>query len=88
MAGIQSKGDSVKLVHYWRTAHQRNSVRALGISVLVSFGGGIWSALPNAFVDRLPLWLIFAVPCAISALGLLGAYTKQASLEGNNVDAK
>lgn len=79
----------MNLVSYWRTAHKRNSVRALIVGAAVPFVGGIWSALPGAFVDRLPVWLIFMVPCAISALGLLGAYTAQPSLEEKpNVDAK
>ena len=68
-------------VSYWKEAHKRNSVRALIVGVLVPVVGGIWSALPGAFVDRLPVWVVFAVSGAISALGLWGAYTKQSSLE-------
>lgn len=79
----------MNLVSYWRTAHKRNSVRALIVGVAVPFVGGIWAALPNAFVDRLPMWLIFAVPCAISAFGLWGAYTAQPKLaEKKDVDAE
>jgi hypothetical protein len=79
----------VKPVAYWRTAWKRNSVRAHFLGFAVSFVGGVWAALPNAFVDRLPTWLIFVVPCVISVAGLLGAYTKQSSLDDTpNVDAR
>lgn len=70
----------MKLVSYWRTAHKRHSVWALIAGVLVPFAGGIWASLPGALIDRLPLWLILAVPCVISALGLIGAYRKQRGL--------
>lgn len=70
----------MKPVSYWRTAHRRNSVRALILGAIVSFAGGIWAALPGAIVDRLPIWIVFGVPCVISTLGLLGAYTSQRSL--------
>ncbi len=78
----------MSLVSYWRSAHRRNSVRALILGTAVPFIGGVWAALPGAFVDRLPIWLIFAVPCVISAVGLVGAYTSQPSLEKTNVDTK
>lgn len=79
----------MSLVSYWRTAWKRNSVRAHYLGFAVSFIGGVWAALPGALVDRLPMWLIFAVPCAISAFGLWGAYTAQPKLaETNDVDAK
>jgi hypothetical protein len=70
----------LKPVSYWRTAHKRNSVRALLVGTLISFVGGVWAALPGAWVDRLPVWIVFGVPCLISAAGLLGAYTSQGSL--------
>ncbi|WP_213763513.1 hypothetical protein [Caballeronia sp. dw_19] len=78
----------MNLVSYWRTAHKRNSVRALIVGVAVPFAGAVWSYLPGAFVNRLPVGVIFGVPCVISALGLLGAYTKQPTIEENNVDAE
>jgi hypothetical protein len=78
----------MKLVSYWRTAHKRNSVRALLVGVGVPIIGGIWSALPGAFVDRLPIWLVFLVSGGISLIGLWGAYRKQSSLEESNVDSK
>lgn len=78
----------MKLVSNRRTVHKRNSVRALIVGTAISFAGSVWAALPGALVDRLPMWLIFAVPCAISAFGLIGAYTAQSSLEKNNVDAE
>lgn len=70
----------MSLVSYWRSAHKRNSVRAHIIGFVVTFGGGVWAALPGAWVDRLPAWLLFAVPCGISALGLIGSYTSQSNL--------
>jgi len=70
----------VKPVPYWRAAHKRNSVRALIVGTLVPLVAGIWSALPGALVDRLPLWLVLGISAAISGLGLLGAYTSQRSL--------
>lgn len=70
----------MKPVSYWRTAHKRNSVRALIVGTAVPLLGGLWSALPGALVDRLPLWLVLLVSAAISAAGLFGAYTSQRSL--------
>lgn len=70
----------MSLVSYWRRAWKRNSVRAHYIGFAVSFIGGVWAALPGAWVDRLPAWLLFAVPCAISALGLVGSYVAQPNL--------
>ncbi|WP_176079309.1 hypothetical protein [Paraburkholderia tropica] len=71
----------MKPVSYWRKAHRRNSVRALMLSTAVSFVGGVWSALPGAWVDRLPTWVALSVPCVISAVGLALAYLHQPSLE-------
>lgn len=71
----------MKPVSYWRKAHRRNSVRALIASPAVSFVGGVWSALPEAWIDRLPTWLVLSVPFAISAVGLVLAYLHQPSLE-------
>lgn len=70
----------MKPVSYWRTAWKRNSVRAHYVGFAVSFAGSVWATLPNAWVDRLPTWLVLAVPCVISIAGLYGAYTKQRSL--------
>ncbi|NPT39673.1 hypothetical protein [Paraburkholderia xenovorans] len=71
----------MKPVSYWRSAHRRNSVRALMASTAVSFVGGVWSALPEAWIDRLPVWIVLSVPFAISAVGLVLAYLHQSSLE-------
>jgi hypothetical protein len=73
----------LKLVTYWRTAHRRNSVRALIVGTLVPFVAGIWASMPGTFVDRLPTWLVFLVSGAISAAGLFGAYTKQRGLNND-----
>lgn len=81
MAILQNEGDNVKPVSYWRTAHKRNSVRALIAGTLVSALGAAWAALPNALVDRLPLWVTLAVPTLIFSFGLWSAYTHQTSLE-------
>ena len=67
----------MKRVSYWRTAHKRNSVRALIVGTVVPFVAGIWSAAPGSLIDRLPLWLVFSISAAISAAGLVGAYTSQ-----------
>lgn len=71
----------MKPVSYWRKAHRRNSVRALMFSTAVSFVGGVWAALPGAWVDRLPTWLVLLVSFSISAAGLVLAYLHQPSLE-------
>jgi hypothetical protein len=70
----------MRLVSYWRRAWKRNSVRAHYLGFAVSFIGGVWAALPGAFVDRLPTWLIFLVPCAVSLYGLYGSYVAQSNL--------
>ncbi|WP_167627126.1 DUF7940 domain-containing protein [Paraburkholderia caballeronis] len=46
-------------------------------STALSAAGGAWSALPDAWIDRLPLWVVLAVPCVISLLGIVGAYLRQ-----------
>lgn len=69
-----------ELVPYWRTAHRRNSVRALIVGTLVPFAAGIWSSVPGSLIDRLPLWIVLGVSATISAAGLFGAYTSQRSL--------
>lgn len=71
----------MKRVPYWRTAHKRNSVRALLFGVVVSFVGGIWAALPGAYVDRLPTWVIFLASGLISAAGVAGAYISQGGID-------
>jgi|AraplaCL_Col_mMS_1032034.scaffolds.fasta_scaffold18165_3 hypothetical protein len=71
----------MSLVSYWRTAHKRNSVRALIIGTVTPLITGIWSALPGAFVDRLPLWLVLTISAGISAIGLAGAYIAQPALQ-------
>jgi hypothetical protein len=71
----------MKRVSYWRKAHKRHSVRALLTGAAVSAAGAAWAALPGALVDRMPMWLVLSVPAAIFALGLIGAYTHQSSLE-------
>jgi hypothetical protein len=68
-------------VSYWRKAHKRNSVRALITGTVVSAISAAWASLPNSLVDRLPLWVAWSVPAVIFALGLIGAYTHQTSLE-------
>jgi hypothetical protein len=71
-----------ELVPHWRTAHRRNSIRALILGAVVPFAAGIWSSIPGSLLDRLPLWLVFGISAVISAAGLLGAYTKQGGLDG------
>ncbi|PRZ51232.1 hypothetical protein BX589_12073 [Paraburkholderia fungorum] len=71
---------NMKPVPYWRTAHKRNSVRALIVGTVVPFAAGIWSSIPGSYVERLPLWLVLGISAAISGLGLIGAYTNQRSL--------
>jgi hypothetical protein len=71
----------VKRVSYWRTAHKRNSVRALIVGTIVSALGAAWTTLPNALVDRLPLWVAWSVPAIIFAFGLWSAYTHQSALD-------
>lgn len=71
----------MKPVRYWRTAHKRNSVRALIVGAVVSAAGAAWASLPNALVDQLPMWVAWSVPAAIFVFGLWGAYTHQSSLE-------
>jgi hypothetical protein len=78
----------MKLVSYWRTATKRNSVRVMIIHFVLALIAGTWSALPGAFVDRFPHWAVWAVSAFLAALGLLGAYTKQSSLEEPHVDAE
>jgi hypothetical protein len=68
-------------VSYWRKAHKRNSVRALIAGTVVSALGAAWASLPDALVNRLPLWAAWSVPAAIFAFGLWSAYTHQTSLE-------
>lgn len=68
-------------VSYWRTAHKRNSVRALIAGTVVPVVAGIWSALPGALIDRLPVWVVLLISGAIAAAGLLGAYVKQGGLD-------
>lgn len=68
-------------VSYWRHAHKRHSVRALILGTIVQAAGGVWASLPGAYIDRLPLWVPFAVGGVIFAFGLWGAYTHQTSLE-------
>lgn len=70
----------IKPIPYWRTAHKRNSVRALIVGAVVPFVAGIWSSVPGSLVDRLPLWLVLGISAAISCAGLFGAYTSQRSL--------
>ncbi|MFM0638089.1 hypothetical protein PQQ63_15410 [Paraburkholderia metrosideri] len=70
----------MKPVSYWRTAHKRNSVRALIVGTVVPFMAGIWSAIPGSLMDRLPLWLVLGISAAIGGAGLVGAYTSQRSL--------
>lgn len=72
----------MKPVSYWRTAHKRNSVRALILGAVVPFAAGIWSSVPGSLLERLPLWLVLGISAVISAAGLLGAYTKQGGLDG------
>jgi hypothetical protein len=72
----------LKPVSYWRTAHKRNSVRALILGAVVPFAAGIWSSVPGSLLERLPLWLVLGISAVISAAGLLGAYTKQGGLDG------
>ncbi|MBN3848136.1 hypothetical protein G3N58_15045 [Paraburkholderia sp. Ac-20342] len=55
-------------------------MRALIVGTVLPFAAGIWSAMPGSIIDRLPIWLVFAVSAAISGLGLLGAYTSQRSV--------
>ncbi|MFM0226175.1 DUF7940 domain-containing protein [Paraburkholderia dipogonis] len=76
----------MRLVSYWRRAHKRNSVRALIVGTVAPLITGIWSALPGAFVDRLPLWVVLLISAGISAIGLAGAYTSQPSLQEKNDD--
>lgn len=71
----------MKRVLYWRKAHKRHSVRALIVGSVISALGAAWAALPGALVDRMPMWLVLSVPAVIFALGLIGAYTHQSSLE-------
>lgn len=71
----------MKRVSYWRTAHKRNSVRALIAGTVVSALGAAWAALPNALVDRLPQWVAWSVPAIIFAFGLWSAYTHQSALD-------
>jgi hypothetical protein len=68
-------------VSYWRKAHKRNSVRALMVGTAVSAISAGWAALPNALVERMPMWLALSVPAVIFAFGLWSAYTHQTSLE-------
>ncbi|MFM0151455.1 DUF7940 domain-containing protein [Paraburkholderia sediminicola] len=70
----------VRPVSYWRTAHKRNSVRALIVGTVLPFVAGIWSAIPGSLMDRLPLWLVLGISAAIAAAGLVGAYTSQGGL--------
>ncbi|MFM0405241.1 DUF7940 domain-containing protein [Paraburkholderia dipogonis] len=74
----------MKRVSYWRTAHKRNSVRALIVGTATPLITGVWSALPGAFVDRLPLWLVLLISAGISAIGLAGAYIAQPALQEND----
>lgn len=74
----------MNLVSYWRTAHKRNSVRALIAGIVAPIVTAIWSALPNSFVDRLPLWLVLLISAGIAAVGLAGAYTSQPALRDND----
>ncbi|MFM0552344.1 hypothetical protein P0D69_15425 [Paraburkholderia sediminicola] len=71
----------MRLVSYWRRAHKRNSVRALIVGTVTPLITAIWSALPGAFVDRLPLWLVLLISAGIAAMGLAGAYISQPSLQ-------
>jgi len=71
----------MRLVSYWRRAHKRNSVRFLILGTVLQVAGGAWSALPESYVRTLPVWVIFTVSGIVSAAGLIGAYTKQTSLE-------
>ncbi|TDY26311.1 hypothetical protein B0G81_6821 [Paraburkholderia sp. BL6665CI2N2] len=73
---------SIRPVSYWRTAHKRNSVRALIVGIVAPLLTAIWSTLPESMVSRLPLWAALLVSAAIAALGLIGAYTKQGGLDG------
>ncbi|MGQ7937364.1 DUF7940 domain-containing protein [Paraburkholderia sp. D1E] len=71
----------MKPVSYWRKAHKRNSVKALIAGSVVQAIGGAWAAVPGAYLDRLPMWVPFAVSGVIFAFGLWSAYTHQSSLE-------
>jgi Na+/proline symporter len=71
----------MKRVPYWRKAHKRHSVRAMIAGAVVSAVGAAWASLPDALVDRLPMWVVLCVPTAIFVLGLIGAYMHQSSLE-------
>lgn len=70
------------LVPYWRTAHRRNSVRALLVGTVAPIVTAVWSALPDSIVSQLPMWVVLIISAAVSAVGLLGAYTKQGGLDG------
>lgn len=70
----------MKPVSYWRAATKRNSVRAMIVHFGVALIVGTWSALPGAFVSRFPVWAVWAISAVFAALGLIGAYTKQRSL--------
>ena len=78
----------MKLVSYWRTAAKRNSVRVMIIHFVLALIAGTWAALPGAYVDRFPQWAVWAVSAFLAALGLVGAYTSQPSLESADVDTK
>lgn len=51
------------------------------LGTVVSATGGAWAAMPGAWVDQLPTWVVLSVPAIIFALGLVGAYTQQSGLE-------
>lgn len=70
------------VVPYWRTAHRRNSVRALLFGTVAPILTAVWSALPDSIVRQLPMWVVLIISAAVSAAGLLGAYTKQGGLDG------
>lgn len=71
--GFKKWGGVMRAANLLRGARRRRSVRAHLAGFAVAFAGGVWSALPNAWIDTMPRWLVFVVPCALSLYGVIAA---------------
>jgi hypothetical protein len=60
--------------------HRRHSVMLLILTFVLNVGASLWSILPDAFVNRLPPSMIFAISSLISILTVGLTYIRQDKL--------
>jgi hypothetical protein len=78
--GQEMKLKKPHLVTGAKFVHRRHSIILLIVTFVLNSAAGLWSMLPDAFVNRLPPSMIFSISGFISILTVGIAYIRQDKL--------